>query len=464
MSKQKEKDPRFKSVNSDPRFHTMPKKEQKVKLDDRFKAVIEQKEKFDNADEFYYVESEKETKPVKIQAPAKELPVVQEEMQVESEEDLFESDEENMVRGEQSSSRLALQNYDWNHLNAKSIYMLFHTLAEAEFSQEFNKQRVKRVEVYVSDFGEQMLNKESIEGPKDVLEKAAKKNKGRLDDKLLRKYEKDRLKYYYAIIQFDSLRSAEAVYENYDGVELELSACKIDLRFVPENLEVPKKPVDVCNGLTPKDFTKIPKFINKALGHSNVELTWDAPIQRNIEDCYDPDTGDVDHDKLNEMVAIDEEMDDMEEEGDEDNAEDIRAQLLSGTNIFDDFNKNKRKEKDIVITFKVGFGEDGDDEAEQLPKKREYREHNHKKSKKVLIKESQIKKLEKKRENKRKEELELLVDGPRSQADKPFAIDLDDERFKDFVSNPKFAVDPTNPKYSDERNKAVLERKKKISK
>ena len=465
MSKQRESDPRFKAVNSDPRFHSMPKKEQKVKLDDRFKAVVEQKEKFDHADEFYYVDADKDHEQVGEKQQDAELAAAELMEVEEEEEDAFESDEENVARGEQTSSRLALQNYDWSHLTVKNIYMLFHTLAEAEFAEEFNKQRVKRVDVYLSDFGEEQLKVESTEGPRRVLEKAVKKAEGsQLDDRTLRRYEKDRLKYYYAVIQFDSARTAEKIYENYDGLELEFSGCKLDLRFVPETLEIPKSPEAVCDGLTPEEFKRIPKFINKALGHSNVELTWDAPIDRNIEEYYDNETGDIDGEKIKELVALedDEDADDIEED-----AEDIRAKLLSGTNVYDDFNKNKKKDKDIVVTFKVGFGEEdgGAEQQEPLPKKKEYRDPNARKSKRQLVRQAQSKKLEKKREKRQTEGLELLVDGSQGGTErKPFVVDLEDERFAPVVSNPKFAVDPTHPKYDEQRNKVAIEKKKKISK
>lgn len=465
MSKQKERDPRFKAVNSDPRFHTMPKKEQRVKVDDRFKAVIEQKNKFDNADDFYYVETNKQEEPMEIEDQNDLEVQSNQEIRDDSEDDPIESEDEVIVRNEQSSSRLALQNYDWNHLNAKNIYMLFHTLAEAEFSQEYKKDRVKRVDVYLSNFGEEKLNIENIEGPKEILQKAAKKARStKLDEEVLRKYEKDRLKYYFAVIQFDSNRTAEKIYESYDGLELEFSGCKLDLRFVPENLDMLKQPSAVCEGLTPQEFQKIPKFINKAMGHSSVELTWDAPIQRDIQEYYDPETGEIDQKRIQEMVALDE-----EDENDENDARDIRAQLLSGTSIYDDFNKNKKKDKDIVITFKVGFGEDNeandtDENRELIPKRKEYRDPHDKKSKRQLINNAQKKKFEKKREYHQKQELELLVDEKGDRNSKPFEADIDDQRFKAAVTDSKYAIDPTNPKYSEVSNKAAIDRKKKISK
>ena len=55
-----------------------------------------------------------------------------------------------------------------------------------------------------------------------------------VDQARLRLYERSKLRYYYAIVEFDSVQTATRVYTECDGLEFQLSSCKFDLRFVPD--------------------------------------------------------------------------------------------------------------------------------------------------------------------------------------------------------------------------------------
>ena len=51
----------------------------------------------------------------------------------------------------------------------------------------------------------------------------------------LRRYQLQRLKYFYAIAEFDSKEAAAAVYEACDGVEYASTGIRFDLRFVNDD-------------------------------------------------------------------------------------------------------------------------------------------------------------------------------------------------------------------------------------
>lgn len=165
---------------------------------------------------------------------------------------------------ETSTKRLALLNYDWSKISAGDLMITFSSFLPEDG-------QLKKVTVYPSDFGKQRMQQEEIEGPGDIFKqgtdvkdeetkeartvqknqkkkdvkedipKAKKPNRqienqewvvgteenSALDLAKLRRYERERLKYYYAVLQFDSSKTADAVYEACNGFELEKTGIKI---------------------------------------------------------------------------------------------------------------------------------------------------------------------------------------------------------------------------------------------
>lgn len=100
----------------------------------------------------------------------------------------------------------------------------------------------------------------------------------------IRAYERSKLRYYYAVIDTDSVETAEHLYNECDGVELERTACKFDLRYVDDD-EVfdHARPRDVCTSLSmaTSSKSKDDKFTGldfecKALQLTGVQCSWDV--------------------------------------------------------------------------------------------------------------------------------------------------------------------------------------------
>lgn len=100
----------------------------------------------------------------------------------------------------------------------------------------------------------------------------------------VRAYERSKLRYYYCIIETDSVETAEHLYQECDGVELERTACKFDLRYVDDD-EVfdHAEPRDVCTSLSMATASKSKDdqysgldFECKALQLTGVQCSWDV--------------------------------------------------------------------------------------------------------------------------------------------------------------------------------------------
>ncbi|EST09815.1 hypothetical protein PSEUBRA_000202 [Kalmanozyma brasiliensis GHG001] len=233
------------------------------------------------------------------------------------------SSKNKIPRGD-DTCRLAAVNLDWDHVRAKDIYKVFssivsptaaisaaealHAHRQAATTDSSSRARAApaisqvrgkllHVRVYPSDFGKERMAKEDLEGPPPEIFKGSKTlsdsdeeitaktiiqvdEGGEFDEEALRKYQLDRLRYYYAVATFDSRETARHVYNEIDGTEMERTANVFDLRFVPDGM-------DFADGEEGRDAEfrdeatedaanyKGVDFKTDALRHSRVKLTWD---------------------------------------------------------------------------------------------------------------------------------------------------------------------------------------------
>eukprot|EP00941_MAST-03F_sp_MAST-3F-sp1_P006179 g6179.t1 len=208
-----------------------------------------------------------------------------------------------------ASKRLALVNCNWDNLKAEDLFAIFYS-----FKPQLGE--LKSVSVYPSEYGLKQMARDNVFGPSiwddknddgenddvrnanlpepkfykdmdldevDEWVKEKKKKGKEVDDvdasdgfnkEKLRQWELNKLRYYFAVIEFDSAKTAQVVYDQCDGMEFEASSTELDLRFIPDDLEMKHEPRD--RATETRSNYKPPFFVTKALQHSNVDLTWDT--------------------------------------------------------------------------------------------------------------------------------------------------------------------------------------------
>jgi hypothetical protein len=174
--------------------------------------------------------------------------------------------------------RLALCNMDWDRIRAVDLMVLFNSFLPVGGL-------IVSVTIYPSEFGLKRMKDEEKNGPIELIEpinNVSYESNENNDSKTLRyymeklrKYQLNRLKYYYAVIVFDSANTANKIYLECDGLEYESSSTKLDLRFIPDNMTFNQEHKEYCNVLPNFVKYKPRQFTTTALQQVKVDLTWD---------------------------------------------------------------------------------------------------------------------------------------------------------------------------------------------
>ncbi|KAJ4153513.1 hypothetical protein LMH87_009997 [Akanthomyces muscarius] len=268
-------------------------------------------------------------------------------------------DEQAEVEAGEVSKRIAIVNLDWDHVSSTDLFALF-----TSFIGE-SSGRVTKVSVYPSEFGKERMQREEVEGPPKELFKENKDNSDsdeeadsddedeRIKKKLiqegddqdfdsdaLRKYQLDRLRYYYAVMECSDEKTAQQIYEATDGTEYQSSSNFLDLRFVPDDVEFDDEPRDECTKLS--DSYKPVEFVTSALQSSKVKLTWDlhpeeASRKDSIKRAFTGSRADLEENDLRAYLASETEGSDDEDGnqvatfgGDDDGSEDSEGDDEAG--------------------------------------------------------------------------------------------------------------------------------------
>ncbi|XP_067297028.1 ESF1 homolog [Pseudorasbora parva] len=174
-------------------------------------------------------------------------------------------------RSDNTSQRLAVCNMDWDRLKAKDLLALFNS-----FKPKGGV--VLSVTIYPSEFGKERISAEKTQGPLELIslpdDPDADTEEQRIYREKVRDYQFKRLKYYYAVVECDSVETAKHIYEECDGFEYESSCSTIDLRFIPDDVTFDDEPKDRATDVDYASY-KPKLFTSTATTTAKVELTWD---------------------------------------------------------------------------------------------------------------------------------------------------------------------------------------------
>lgn len=459
------------------------------------------------------------------------------EVDFEEEEDSEIEIEEGKPDESDPTSSFAVVNMDWDNLRAVDLMATFISFVPKGGS-------IKSVTIYPSEFGKERMQKEEIEGPPRDLFKS-KKKKGKTDDssdsedidsdidvndtenlakiarklyeeddgkedydsKALRRYQLQRLRYYYAVVVCDSVQTAKLIYDNCDGTEYESTANVFDLRYIPEDMEFDElEAKDSCTKI-PSSYRPDSTFVTDALQHSKVKLTWDeTPKERLTLSSRPLSQKEIEENDFKAYLASD------SDESDKENGESLKDkyQSLLGQSFAKFGKEDNDDDVDMEITFDPGLKDKADDEDHEEKEQKEettieaYRRKEKERRQKRLAKFKETKQSEndaveestksskskKSSKNKKhgvpemdeksKAELELVMmdnqdanvkdhfnmkDVIKSEKQKKnkkgkknkkideemvqdnFVANLDDPRFKEIFESHDYAIDPTNSEF-----------------
>ncbi|KPI83057.1 hypothetical protein ABL78_7923 [Leptomonas seymouri] len=242
--------------------------------------------------------------------------------------------------------RVAVVNCDWDHVRAVDLYaILFHALPLGG--------QLHDVCVYMSEFGKKMIEHERVHGPdlwmksgeaevsasadgEDGAATAAMPEMVELPEEIsddevseprsdgwtdddpnmmheqgengeffsdgkYRRYEMDRMKYYYAVATFDSAETAAAVYNELDGMDIEASGVVLDLRYIDDD-ESFENPVSRADHI-PANFRPLASFKMSAMSQSKFRISWDQDDVFRHQSVQDSFTGTTEDDDLAAYLA-----------------------------------------------------------------------------------------------------------------------------------------------------------------
>ncbi|XP_059051510.1 ESF1 homolog [Achroia grisella] len=347
---------------------------------------------------------------------------------------------------DESTRRIAVCNMDWDNIKAADIMVLLNSFLPTGGV-------ILKITIYPSEYGLKRMEQEEVRGPIELTEQVNDEDTDLSDNgeneegstyhmEKLRRYQLNRLKYYYAVVECDSVATADKLYNECDGMEYESSATHLDMRFIPDDVNFDQEPREVCTKIPDLNKYRPRLFTTTALQQAKVELTWDTTNPNRTDMIRGALTGKIDDLDLKEYLASssDEDENITEEKDysqpDNEDEDPINKYKMLLDDIENKEEKKKNKDMEMEITWGLGLK----DKAEELVKKKTDEDNKNLTPFEKLLKKRKEKKKQKKLKNNEtvKSEGSASDDENNSSDDIPSDIDMNDPYFAEEFNKPEF--------------------------
>lgn len=344
---------------------------------------------------------------------------------------------------DESTKRIAICNMDWDNIKATDLMVLLNSFLPVGGV-------IKKITIYPSEYGLERMKEEEVRGPIELTEDKLDDSSGEGNEEgssyhmeKLRRYQLNRLKYFYAVVECDSVSTADKLYSECDGMEYESSATRLDMRFIPDDVTFDQEPREECTKLPDLTKYKPRLFTTTALQQAKVELTWDATNPNRTETIKSALDGKIDDLDLKDYLASSSESEEENQVEDEAKSDqDDEDPILKYKKLLEDIEKKDEKKSNKDMEMEISWGIGIKDKAEELVKKKMNSETKNLTPFEKLVQKRKEKKKLKKLKNKEKkdakEDEDSDSDGGSMSDDVPFDVDMNDPYFAEEFNKPEF--------------------------
>ncbi|KAL4707825.1 hypothetical protein ACJJTC_001771 [Scirpophaga incertulas] len=350
---------------------------------------------------------------------------------------------------EESTERLAICNMDWDNIKAADLMVLLNSFLPPGGV-------IHSITIYPSEYGLQRMQEEEVRGPieltdkiqNDLSEDEANEEGSSYHMEKLRRYQLNRLKYYYAVVVCDSVTTADKLYNECDSMEYESSATRLDMRFIPSDVTFDQEPREVCTKLPDMTKYKPRLFTTTALQQAKVELTWDATNPNRAQTIRSALDGKIDDLDLKEYLASSSEDDDNSQEADEDLDQDDDP-ITKYKSLLEHIEKKEESKSNKDMEMEITWGLGLKDKAEELVKKKLNEGKNMTPFEKMIQKRKEKKKQKTEKSKHAPDRKETSDIEAESSDDIPSDIDMNDPYFAEEFEKPEFKKSKLNKKLKE---------------